>query len=532
MEHTIIPAVITAVAALAQKPSPAAIIIPAVIAVVLGLALGLAAGYSIVRARIKREVEDARHQAELLVTEAETKAKQMQVRAGDEALRVRAEGEQEVKRQERELRKEEERLQKRRVGLDERQEQLDQRDRRMSQRQSLIDKKANQIEKLEQDKLAELQRVAAMSQEEAKQELLETVKQDARQDMARVIRQIEAEAIADADRRARKVVVLAIQRIAAEQVSEVAISTVPLPGDDMKGRIIGRQGRNIRTLEKETGVDLVVDDTPEAVILSSFDPMRREIARVALGRLIADGRIHPARIEKTVARAKEEVELIMKEEGERAALDAGVPGLHPEIIKLLGALQYRRSYGQNQLQHAVETSHLAAIMAAELGANVQVAKAGGLLHDIGKAIDHTVEGPHALIGAEQAKRYGVPSAVINCIASHHGEAEGDSLEAIIVASADAISGARPGARREETETYVTRIKALEEIANSFSGVADSYAIQAGREIRIMVRPEQVDDLAAIELARNVAKAVEENLQYPGQIKVNVIRETRAVDFAK
>jgi ribonuclease Y len=507
-------------------------ILAAAIAAVVGLAAGLAAGFRIIQARSRKQIEDARHEAEHLVAEAETTAKQLKVKAGDEALRVRNEAEQEVKRQERELRKEEERLQKRRVSLDERQEQIDQRDRRLSQRQSIIDKKANQIEKLEQDRMAELERVAGMSQEDAKKELLKTVEQDARQDMARVIRQVEAEAMADADRRARKVVTLAIQRIASDQVSEVAISTVPLPGDDMKGRIIGRQGRNIRTLEKATGVDLVVDDTPEAVILSSFDPMRREVARVALGRLIADGRIHPARIEKTVARAKEEVELIIKENGERAALDAGVPGLHPEIIKLLGALQYRRSYGQNQLQHSVETAHLAAIMATELGANVAVAKAGGLLHDLGKAIDHTVEGPHALIGADQAKRYGVPATVVNCIAAHHGEAEGESLEAIIVEAADAISGARPGARREETETYITRLKALEEIANSFDGVADSYAIQAGREIRIMVKPEQVDDLAAIELARNIAKAVEENLQYPGQVKVNVIRETRAVDFAK
>jgi ribonucrease Y len=507
-------------------------LIYAAIAAIVGLAVGLGVGFAYVRTRTRKQVEEARHEAEHVLAEAETTAKQVKVKAGDDALRLRNEAEQEVKRQERELHKEEERLQKRRVSLDERQEQLDQRDRRLSQRQSVIDKKANQIEKLEQDRMAELERVAGMSQEDAKQELLKTVQQDARQDMARVIRQVEAEAMADADRRARKVVTLAIQRIASDQVSEVAITTVPLPGDDMKGRIIGRQGRNIRTLEKATGVDLVVDDTPEAVILSSFDPMRREVARVALSRLILDGRIHPARIEKTVERAKQEVEVIIKENGERAALDAGVPGLHPEIIKLLGSLQYRRSYGQNQLQHAVETAHLAAIMATELGANVQIAKAGGLLHDIGKAIDHTVEGPHALIGAEQARRYGVPAPVVNCIAAHHGEAEGESLEAIIVEAADAISGARPGARREETETYITRIKALEEIANSFEGVADSYAIQAGREIRIMVKPEQVDDLAAIELARNIAKAVEENLQYPGQIKVNVIRETRAVDFAK
>jgi ribonuclease Y len=307
---------------------------------------------------------------------------------------------------------------------------------------------------------------------------------------------------------------------------------VALPSDEMKGRIIGRQGRNIRALENATGVDLVVDDTPEAVLLSCFDPVRREVARVALGKLILDGRIHPARIEKVVEKARDEVNQVIREAGEQAAIDAGVPGLHPEILKLLGRLKFRTSYGQNQLAHAVETTHLAGILAAELGANVQVAKAGALLHDLGKAIDHEAEGPHALIGADLAKRYGVSPAVVNCIAAHHSEAESESLEAIIVEAADAISGARPGARREALETYVKRIKALEDVASSFEGVAESYAIQAGREIRIIVKPEQIDDLAAIQLSKNVAKTVEENLQYPGQIKVTVIRETRAVDFAK
>jgi ribonuclease Y len=300
----------------------------------------------------------------------------------------------------------------------------------------------------------------------------------------------------------------------------------------MKGRIIGRQGRNIRALEAATGVDLVVDDTPEAVLLSCFDPVRREIARVALSKLILDGRIHPARIEKVVASARDEVNQIIREAGEQAAIDAGVPGLHPEIVKLLGRLKFRTSYGQNQLAHSVETAHLANILSAELGANAQVAKAGALLHDLGKAVDHEVDGPHAIIGADIAKRYRVQPAVVNCIAAHHGEAEGESLEAMIVEAADAISGARPGARRESLETYVKRIKALEEVATSFDGVAESYAIQAGREIRIIVKPEQIDDLAAIQLSKNVAKSVEENLQYPGQIKVTVIRETRAVDFAK
>jgi ribonuclease Y len=416
--------------------------------------------------------------------------------------------------------------------LDERQEQIDKRERTLSQRQSALDKRQNQLEKLEKERLTELERVANMSQDEAKVLLLQTVEQESRQDMARVIREVEAEAREEGDRRAREIVTTAIQRIASDQVAEVVVSTVPLPSDEMKGRIIGRQGRNIRALENATGVDLVVDDTPEAVLLSCFDPVRREIARVALNKLILDGRIHPARIEKVVAKARDEVSQVIREAGEEAAMDAGVPGLHPEIIKLLGRLKFRTSYGQNQLSHAVETAHLAGILAAELGADVQFAKAGALLHDLGKAVDHEVEGPHALIGADIARRYGVPPAVVNTIAAHHGEAEGESLEAILVESADAISGARPGARREALETYVKRVKALEDIANTFEGVEESYAIQAGREIRIIVKPDQIDDLAAIQLSKNVAKAVEENLQYPGQIKVTVIRETRAVDFAK
>jgi ribonuclease Y len=477
-------------------------------------------------------VDSAAHQAERIIMEAETEAKENLIQARDEALKLRNELEQEHKRRDRELRQEEDRLQKRRIGLDERFEQLDKRERQISQRQSTLDKRFNKLETLEKERLAELERVSNMSQDEAKDLLLKTVEQDARQDMARVIREVEAEAMEESERRARKIVTLAVQRIASDQVSEVSVSTVPLPSDDMKGRIIGRQGRNIRALENATGVDLVVDDTPEAVLLSCFDPVRREVARVALNKLILDGRIHPARIEKVVAKSQEEVNQAIREAGEQATIEVGVPGLHPEILKLLGRLKFRTSYGQNQLAHAIETAHLAGILAAELGANVQVAKAGALLHDLGKAIDHEVEGPHALIGADIAKRYGVPSEVVNCIAAHHGEAEAESLEAIIVESADAISGARPGARREALETYVKRIKALEEVASSFEGVDESYAIQAGREIRIIVKPEQIDDLAAIQLSKNVAKAVEDNLQYPGQIKVTVIRETRAVDFAK
>jgi ribonuclease Y len=507
------------------------IIVP-IVALTAGLVIGAIAGYYYLRYRSRLLVDSAEQRADRILAEADTEAKERLVQARDEALKLRNEVETENKQAQRELRREESRIQKRRASLDERFERLDKRERNLSQRQSSLDKRQNKLDELEQERLVELERIANMSQDEARSVLLERVEQEARQDMARVIREVEAEAKADAERRARKLVTLAVQRIASDQVSEIAVSTVPLPSDDMKGRIIGRQGRNIRALERATGVDLVVDDTPEAVLLSCFDPVRREVARVALGKLILDGRIHPARIETVVSKAQKEVEQVIREAGEQAAIEAGVPGLRPEIIKLLGRLKFRTSYGQNQLSHAVETAHLAAILATELGANVQVAKAGALLHDLGKAVDHEVEGPHALIGADLAKRYGISQAVINCIAAHHGETESESLEAIIVEAADAISGARPGARRESLETYVKRIKALEEVANSFDGVAESYAIQAGREVRIIVKPGQVDDLATIQLSKNVAKAVEDNLQYPGQIKVTVIRETRAVDFAK
>ncbi len=503
-----------------------------ILALALGVALGLVGGYLFFRYRSKIQVDSAEKQAKRILADSETAAKEVLIQARDKAQEMRKEIDEENNRRQRELRQEESRLQRHRASLDERFEQLDKRERTLNQRQSAMDKRFNQLEQLESERLSELERVANMTQEEAKVLLLETVEQESRQDMARQIREVEAEAREDAERRARKIVTLAIQRIASDQVSEVSVSTVPLPNDDMKGRIIGRQGRNIRALENATGVDLVVDDTPEAVLLSCFDPVRREVARVALNKLILDGRIHPARIESVVAKAKEEVDQVIRESGEQAALDAGVPGLRPEILKLLGRLKFRTSYGQNQLAHSVETAHLAGILASELGAKVQVAKAGALLHDLGKAVDHEVEGPHALIGADLAKRYGVSPAIVNCISSHHGESEAESLEAIIVEAADAISGARPGARRESLDTYVKRIKALEDVASTFEGVDEAYAIQAGREIRIIVKPEQIDDLAAIHLSKNVAKAVEENLQYPGQIKVTVIRETRAVDFAK
>jgi ribonuclease Y len=384
----------------------------------------------------------------------------------------------------------------------------------------------------EEEWMAELQRVAAMSPEEAQKVLLDRVEQQTRQEMARKIREVEAQTAEEADRRAREILTMAIERVASDHVGEFAISSVDLPSDEMKGRIIGRQGRNIRAIEQALGVDLVVDDTPEAIIISSFDPIRREVARMALSKLVADGRIHPARIEKEVEKAQQEIDRIVTEAGEQAMLEAGVSGLHREVQKVLGRLKFRTSYGQNQLAHVVETAKLAGLIAAELHANVKVARMGGLLHDLGKAVTHEIDGPHAIVGAEIAKRYNVPEVVVNAIASHHGEVEPESIEAVIVAAADAISGARPGARRESLETYIKRVTELEEIGNSFKGVSQTYAIQAGREIRVLVRPEDVDDLAAIQLSRDIAKRIEDNLQYPGQIRVTVVRETRAVEYAK
>jgi ribonuclease Y len=411
-------------------------------------------------------------------------------------------------------------------------ERLGQREQMLNKRQSAIDKRANEIEKLYSDQMLELQRIAEMSKEQAREVLLQEVEKEARNDMARIIRQIEAEARVEGEKRAREIIADAIQRVASEHVSEVTTSVVSLPNDEMKGRIVGRNGRNIRTFEQLAGVDVIVDDTPEAVTISCFDSVRREVARRALERLILDGRIHPAHIEKILNEEQRNVEKEIEEAGQQAAFDANVAGLHPEILKIMGRLKFRTSSGQNQLAHAVEVSRLAAVIAAELGADGEVCKAGALLHDLGKAMDHNTEGTHAMLGAEFARRYGVHPKVVNCIASHHHEVEQESVEAVIVEAADAISGARPGARREDLEQYIKRLRALEEIANSFKGVSQSFAIQAGREVRIIVRPEDVDDLAATRMARDIAKKIEETMQYPGQIKVTVIRETRAIDYAK
>ncbi len=499
---------------------------------VIALSLGLILGYLLNRYLSRARAESAETEARRLLDEAQTKSKELVLAAKDEALKFRDQAEAEAKKKRLDLQKEEERLQRQREATDRKMESIDRRERQLNKRQSSLDHLRNELEKLRQQSMEELERVSNLTREEAKELLLQNIEGEARQDMARVIREVEAQAKEEAERRAREIITLAIQRFASDQVAEKTVSMVPLPGDEMKGRIIGRGGRNIRAIEKATGVDVVVDDTPEAVILSCFDPVRREVARVALNKLILDGRIHPGRIEQTVEKSQEEVETIIREEGEQAAYEVGVPGLHPKLIELLGRLKFRTSYGQNVLAHSLETAALAGMMAAELGADVALAKEAGLLHDIGKAVDHEVNGPHALIGADIARRLGMSEKIVNCIAAHHGEEEYQCLEAILVEAADAISGARPGARRESLESYLKRVKALEAVADSFEGVDQAYAIQAGREIRIMVKPEEIDDLAAIRLSRNIAKKVEETLQYPGQIKVTVIRETRAVEHAK
>src|SRR5512135_108502 len=489
-------------------------------------------GQTVQKNYVNAQIKARQVEAEKAVAESEARAKDTILKAKDEAIKVRDEAENEIKKKRLDLQREDERLRHRRESVDRRQEMLESREKKFDKKEKDLDRIRESLESAQSKQLAELQRISGLSTDDAKAILLQQVEKDTRQDAARLIREIEHEAREDGDRRAREIITTAVERIASDQVAETTVALVPLPNDEMKGRIIGRQGRNIRAIEIATGVDLVVDDTPEAVILSSHNPVRREVARLALNKLITDGRIHPGRIEKIVEKAEEEVNAAIVEAGEQAALEVGITGLHPEIVKLLGQLKYRTSYGQNVLAHVVETAHLAGMIAAELKADVQVAKAGALLHDIGKAVTHEVGGAHALIGADFARKYGVPEAVANIIASHHGEEESRSLEAVLVIAADAISGARPGARRESLEQYLKRVEALETMANSFTGVQQSYAIQAGREIRIIVRPEEIDDLGAINLCKQIARKVEDNLEYPGQIKVTVIRETRSIEYAK
>lgn len=499
---------------------------------VLVLVVGVVAGYLFHRYQSDRLLKNQQDKADNILRVASEQARLIETQARESATKIVQASETEIKERRIELGKEADRLDKRRTELDGRAEKLEQRDQNLNKRQSAVDKRANDVDKLYDDAVKRLEHVGQMTQDEAKKELLAAVEKESRSDMARIYRQIEAEAREEGEKRARKLIADAIQRVASEHVAEVTSSVVPLPNEEMKGRIVGRNGRNIKAFEQAAGVDVIVDDTPEAVTISCFDSVRREIARRALTRLTVDGRIHPAHIEKILEEEAKAVDRVIAEAGEQAAFEAGITGLHPEVLRMMGRLKFRTSYGQNQLAHAVEVSKLAGILAAELGANVEISKQGGFLHDIGKAMDHNQDGTHAKLGAEYCRRYGVNPIVVNAIESHHHEVDQASIEAVIAESADAISGARPGARREDLEAYIKRIRTLEELSQSFEGVGQAFAIQAGREVRVIVKPENIDDLASARLARDIAKKIEESMQYPGQIKVTVIRETRATEFAK
>jgi ribonuclease Y len=499
---------------------------------VLALILGVAAGYFYHRYQSDRALKNQQDKAENILKAAAEQARMIESQARESATKIVQASESEIKERRLELNRETERIDKRRSEVDSRSDKLEQREQTLNKRQSQVDKRANEIDKLYDDELAKLEQIAQLSQDDARKELFAAVDKEARADMARIYRQIEAEAREEGEKRARKLIADAIQRVASEHVAEVTSSVVPLPNEEMKGRIVGRNGRNIKAFEQAAGVDVIVDDTPEAVTISCFDSVRREIARRALARLTVDGRIHPAHIEKVLEEEGKAIDKIINEAGEQAAFDAGIAGLHPEILRMMGRLKFRTSYGQNQLAHAVEVSKLAGILAAEIGANIELSKQGGFLHDIGKAMDHNQEGTHAKLGAEFCRRYGVNTTVVNAIESHHHEVDQLSTEAVIAEAADAISGARPGARREDLEAYIKRIRTLEELSVSFEGVAQAFAIQAGREVRVIVKPDNIDDLASARLARDIAKKIEETMQYPGQIKVTVIRETRATEYAK
>ena len=507
---------------------------PLVVAAValLAVAGGAVLGFLARGIFASRGIKEAEEKAALIVEKARSQQKDLILEAKEEKIRLQREAEDEARAKRTELSNLERRLLQRDEQLDQRADMLEGRDRKILDREREIDKAREEVAHVHQEQVEALERVSGMSGEDAKAVLLDAVREEAEHDAVKLARAIERRAREGADDKARDIIVTAIQRVAADHTAEHTVTVIHLPSDEMKGRIIGREGRNIRALEQATGVDLIIDDTPETVVLSGFDPVRREIARLSITKLISDGRIHPGRIEEVVAKARAEVDLVIRQAGEQAAYDAGVPGLPPEIVKLLGRLKYRTSYGQNVLNHVVETSRLAAVVAAETGADVQIAKMGGLLHDIGKAVDHEVEGPHAAIGAQIAQRHNLPMKVINAIAAHHQEVEYACVEAPIVQIADAISASRPGARGESMDTYVKRLEDLQAIAESFAGVERSFAVQAGREVRILVRPEEIDDLTATRLARDIVKKIEEQLTYPGQIKVTVIRETRAVEYAK
>jgi len=506
------------------------------LALILGLVGGIligAIGGLFVQTRLSQSrVANAERNAAKILSDADRRQKESLLEAKEEAIRIRQQTESELRERRKEVQRSEQRINQKEETLDRKLESLEQRQRNLQNKERDLEEARNSLATLDDERRQELERLSNLTAGEAREMLLAQVEREIRDEANRRLREIEQEVKEEADERGRKIIAVAMQRLTSDFVSETTVSVVPLPSEDMKGRIIGREGRNIRSLEHLTGVDVIIDDTPDAVTLSGFDPVRREVARIALTKLLTDGRIHPARIEEMVEKARKEVDVAVKQAGEEAALDSGCPGLHPEIIRTLGRLKYRYSYGQNQLKHAVETANLAAMIAHELGANVEVARRGGLLHDLGKAIDHEVEGTHAMLGAEVARRHGVHAGVVHCIEAHHEEVEPSTVESVITIVADAISGSRPGARRESLEGYLKRLEALEALANSFPGVEKSFAIQAGREIRIIVKPEEIDDLASSRMAKEISKKIEENLDYPGQIKITVIRERRSVEFAK
>lgn len=488
--------------------------------------------YGDIETQRNRMLDDVREESRAIKKEAILEAKEQEIKLRNDFERETKEKKAELQRIENRLNQKEETLEKKEENLAKRNEETTKQQNALKAKEVELDKRIEKIDEQYDEMLKEFEKIAQMSKEEAKQQLIDAITDEARRDAAGMVKNIEAEAKEAGDRKAKEIVSLAIQKCSTEQATEITVSVIPLPNDDMKARIIGREGRNIRTLENATGIELIIDDTPEVVIVSGFDPVRREVARIALEKLIQDGRIHPARIEETVEKVKKELDVQIKEAGEAAMFECGIFGLHPEIVKLLGRLKFRTSYGQNVLKHSIEVSHLAGVMATELGVDVALAKRAGLLHDLGKAVDFEVEGTHMQIGGDLAKKYRENHNVINAILAHHGDVEPKTIEAVLVQAADSISGARPGARRETTTNYIKRLQKLEEISSSFKGIEKCYAIQAGREVRVLVKPEQISDAQTLFLAKDIAKKIEQEMEYPGQIKVNVIRETRATEFAK
>lgn len=507
-------------------------ILPVLAAAIVFFTLGYFIRRSIAEAKISSAEEEAKRILESTFREAEAEKKEIIVEAKDEAYRIKSDADKEYRERQAEAQRLENRLLQKEDVIDKKIEALDKREESLIEKEKTISETQVEIDRVLQEKIAELERISGLSTENAKKIILDTVEQEVRHETALMIKEIETAALDEADKKAKEIMSTAINRYAADHVTETTVSVITLPNDEMKGRIIGREGRNIRTLESLTGIDLIIDDTPEAVILSGFDPVRREIAKISLERLVNDGRIHPARIEETVMKARKDVDDKIREYGEQATFDVGIHNLHPDLIKILGRLRFRTSYGQNALLHATEVAQLVGLMAAELGEDIKLAKRAGLLHDIGKAIDHEIEGSHVEIGIDLAKKYNEHAVVINSIASHHGDTEANSIIAVLVGAADALSAARPGARRETLENYIKRLERLEEISNSFEGVESSFAIQAGREVRIMVNPVELTDADSVLLARDITKKIESELDYPGNIKVTVIRETRAIEYAK